>query len=164
MDFANNEELATKIQSLRVHVESKRYHHQCIGMGGRMDALQATVLNVKLKYYIKDLKLKQKVAEKYNKEFKINNSKLMIPVIVDERTSARTQYTVRVENRDEVQAKLKDTGMPTAVYYPVPLDLQECFAYLGYKKGDFPVSEIVSDEIMSILINSYLTKEEISYI
>lgn len=68
------------------------------------------------------------------------------------------------KNRDEVQEKLKELGIPTAVHYPMPLHLQECFTYLGYKKGDFPISEIVSNEIMSLPMNPYITDEEISYI
>ncbi|MEA2018803.1 MAG: DegT/DnrJ/EryC1/StrS family aminotransferase, partial [Campylobacterota bacterium] len=71
---------------------------------------------------------------------------------------------VRVKNRDEIQAKLKEQGIPTAVHYPMPLHLQECFEYLGYKKGDFPISEIVSDEIMSLPMNPYVSDEEITYI
>ena len=74
------------------------------------------------------------------------------------------QYSVRVKNRDEVQVILKEQGIPTAIHYPMPLHLQECFEYLGYKKGDFPISEIVSNEIMSIPMNPYVRDEEIEYI
>jgi len=84
---------------------------------------------------------------------------------VDERaTSAFAQYSIRVKDRDKVQAKLKEAGIPTAVHYPMPLHLQECFAYLGYKEGDFPISEIISNEIMSLPMNPYLSDDEISYI
>jgi UDP-2-acetamido-2-deoxy-ribo-hexuluronate aminotransferase len=69
-----------------------------------------------------------------------------------------------VQNRDELQAKLKEAGIPTAVHYPMPLHLQECFEYLGYKKGDFPIAERVSEEIMSLPMNPYLTDSEIEYI
>ncbi len=78
--------------------------------------------------------------------------------------SAWAQYSVCIQNSDKVQVKLKEVGIPTAVHYPMPLHLQECFAYLGYKTGDFLVSEVVSDEIMSLPMNPYLTDEEISYI
>ena len=70
----------------------------------------------------------------------------------------------RVKNRDEVQAKLKEQAIPTAVHYPMPLHLQECFTYLGYKKGDFPIAELVSGEIMSLPMNPYLSDAEIDYI
>jgi len=162
--FTNDEELAIKMKSLRVHGQSKRYHHKYIGMGGRLDTIQAAVLNVKLKYYPKDLSLRQEVAEKYNSALKNHNPKLVLPFVEEGRTSAWAQYSIRVKNRDEVQNKLKQAGIPTAVHYPMPLHLQECFKYLGYKKGDFPISEIVSREIMSLPMNPYVTNEEIEYI
>jgi UDP-2-acetamido-2-deoxy-ribo-hexuluronate aminotransferase len=162
--FTNDEILANKMKSLRLHGQSKRYHHQYIGMGGRLDTIQAAILNVKLKYYPKDLALRQEVAEKYNSKFKIQNSKLILPFVEEGRTSAWAQYSVRVKNRDELQEKLKLAGIPTAVHYPMPLHLQECFSYLGYKKGDFPISEIVSNEIMSLPMNPYVSSEEIKYI
>ena len=161
--FTNNEELALKMKSLRVHGQSKRYHHKYIGMGGRLDTLQAAILNVKLKYYPKDLALRQEVASKYAKDLK-STSNLVLPFVDERATSAWAQYSVRVKNRDEVQASLKEKGIPTAVHYPMPLHLQECFEYLGYKKGDFPISEIVSDEIMSLPMNPYVSDEEIEYI
>jgi len=160
--FTNDDALAEKMRSLRVHGQSKRYHHQYIGMGGRLDTIQAAVLNVKLKYYEKDLKLRQDVAEKYTKALKDKN--LVIPYIAKEVTSAWAQYSVRVKERDALQAKLKEQGIPTAVHYPMPLHLQECFSYLGYQKGDFPVAEQISDEIMSLPMNPYLSDDEIEYV
>ncbi|MDD3056481.1 MAG: DegT/DnrJ/EryC1/StrS family aminotransferase [Aliarcobacter sp.] len=162
--FTNDEELANKMKSLRLHGQSKRYHHKYIGMGGRLDTLQAAILNVKLKYYSKDLALRQEVAQKYHSKLNIKNSKLVLPFVEEGRTSAWAQYSIRVKNRDELQEKLKLAGIPTAIHYPMPLHLQECFKYLGYKKGDFPIAEIVSDEIMSLPMNPYVTDEEIEYI
>ena len=160
--FTNNEELATKMKSLRVHGQSKRYHHKYIGMGGRMDTMQCAIVDVKLKYYKKDLALRQEVASKYTQALK--DKDLILPFIDKNTTSAFAQYSVRVKNRDELQAKLKELGIPTAVHYPMPLHLQECFTYLGYKKGEFPISEIVSNEIMSLPMNPYVSDEEIEYI
>lgn len=161
--FTNNEELAIKMKSLRVHGQSKRYHHKYIGMGGRLDTLQAAILNVKLKYYPEDLRLRQEVASKYTEALK-SKSNLVLPSLDERATSAWAQYSVRVKNRDEVQVTLKEQGIPTAVHYPMPLHLQECFGYLGYKKGDFPISEVVSDEIMSIPMNPYVSDDEIEFI
>ncbi len=160
--FTNNEDLAIKMRQLRVHGQNKRYHHKYIGMGGRLDTIQAAVLNVKLKYYEKDLTLRQEVATKYNQG--LENKDLILPFVDYKATSSWAQYSARVKNRDEVQKKLKEFGIPTAVHYPMPLHLQECFNYLGYKKGDFPISEIVSSQIMSLPMNPYLTKKEINYI
>ena len=160
--FTNNEVLANKMKSLRIHGQSKRYHHKYIGIGGRLDTLQAAVLNVKLKYYMKDLTLRQDVANKYTKALK--DKELILPFVDKKATSAWAQYSVRVKNRDKVQAKLNEAGIPTAVHYPMPLHLQEAFEYLGHKKGDFPISEIVSEEIMSLPMNSYVRDDEIDYI
>ncbi len=160
--FTNDDALAQKMKSLRVHGQSKRYHHKYIGMGGRMDTLQCAIVDVKLKHYEKDLALRQEVAEKYTDA--LQGKDLILPFVDERSTSAFAQYSIRVKNRDEVQAKLKEAGIPTAVHYPMPLHLQECFAYLGYKKGDFPISEIVSNEIMSLPMNPYLSDDEIHYI
>lgn len=161
--FTNNEELSIKMKSLRVHGQSKRYHHKYIGMGGRLDTIQAAILNVKLKYYHKDLSLRQEVANKYTESLKAK-SHLILPFVDAKATSSWAQYSVRVKNRDKVQATLKEQGIPTAVHYPIPLHLQECFSYLNYKESDFPISEVISREIMSIPLNPYLTDEEIIYI
>ena len=160
--FTNDDALADKMKSLRVHGQSKRYHHKYIGMGGRMDTLQCAIVNVKLKYYKKDLSLRQDVALKYSKVLKEKD--LVLPFVDKRATSAFAQYSVRVKNRDDVQTKLKEQGIPTAVHYPMPLHLQECFEYLDYKKGDFPIAELVSDEIMSLPMNPYVSDDEIAYI
>jgi UDP-2-acetamido-2-deoxy-ribo-hexuluronate aminotransferase len=160
--FTNDEVLANKMKSLRVHGQSKRYHHQYIGMGGRLDTLQAAVLNVKLKHYEKDLALRQEVAKKYTKA--LAGKEIVLPFVEEETTSAWAQYSIQVQNRDEVQVQLKEQGIPTAVHYPMPLHLQECFEYLGYKKGDFPMAEQVSSKIMSLPMNPYLRDEEIEYV
>jgi len=160
--FTNSDDLAQKMKSLRVHGQSKRYHHQYIGMGGRMDTIQCAIVDVKLKHYSKDLALRQEVAKKYNEL--LNDKDLVLPFVDTRATSAYAQYSVRVKDRDALQAKLKEQGIPTAVHYPMPLHLQECFAYLGYQKGDFPISENVSNEIMSLPMNPYLSTEEITFI
>lgn len=160
--FTNNEDLAVKMKSLRLHGQTKRYYHQYIGMGGRMDTLQAAILIVKLRHYPKDLKLRQDVAVKYREA--LIGKDLILPKLIDNVTSAWAQYSIRVKDRESLQSQLKEAGIPTAVHYPMPLHLQECFKYLGYKKGDFPIAEVVSNEIMSLPMNSYLTDEEIKYI
>ena len=164
--FTNDDALAEKMKSLRVHGQSKRYHHQYIGMGGRMDTIQCAIVNVKLKYYAKDLALRQEVAAKYTEALEgvALASKIILPSVDKRATSAWAQYSVRVQDRGEMQAKLKEQGIPTAVHYPMPLHLQECFEYLAYKKGDFPIAEHISNEILSLPMNPYVTDEEIAYI
>ena len=160
--FTNDEKLATKIRSLRVHGQSKRYYHKYIGMGGRMDTIQCAIVDVKLKHYKKDLASRQEVASKYTKA--LAGKDLVLPFIASDTTSAFAQYSVRVKKRDELQSKLKEKGIPTAVHYPMPLHLQECFSYLGQGKGSFPICEQVSDEIMSLPMNPYVSDKEIAYI
>lgn len=160
--FTNDDELAEKIKSLRLHGQTKRYYHKYIGMGGRLDTIQAAVLNVKLNYYKKDLDLRQKVAKKYTDL--LNRKNLILPQVKEDRTSAWAQYSIRVQNRELLQEELKNAGVPTAVHYPMPLHLQEAFTYLGYKQGDFPISETVANEIMSLPMNPYLNDDEINYI
>jgi len=160
--LTNSDELAKKMKMLRVHGQNRRYHHKYIGLGARMDTLQCAIVDVKLKHYKEDLAKRQEVAHKYTKLLK--EKELVLPYQLDNTTSAWAQYSVRVKDRDKVQEKLKELGIPTAVHYPMPLHLQECFAYLGYKEGDFPVAERVSHEVMSLPMNPYLKNEEIEYI
>ena len=164
VDFQRPPFKTKKIKMLRVYGQSKRYHHKYIGVGGRMDTFQATVLNVKLRHYDQDLKKRQEIAEKYSEALTASKSQIITPVVEANRTSAWAQYTLRVENRDEVQAKLKEAGIPTAVHYPVPLHLQECFGYLGRRRGDFPIAEMIAVEAVSLPTNPYLSGEEIVYI
>jgi UDP-2-acetamido-2-deoxy-ribo-hexuluronate aminotransferase len=157
--FTNDDGLAQKVRQLRVHGQSKRYHHQYIGMGGRMDSLQCAVVKVKLGNYQQDILARQQLAEKYN--VMLESKGWTLPAIGDEKTSVYAQYSVRVKEREVVQAKLKEQGVPTAVHYPKPLHLQECFAYLDFKEGDFPVSEMISKEIMSLPMNPYISDADI---
>jgi len=159
--FTNNEECANKIKLLRVHGQNKRYHHKYIGIGGRLDTMQAAILLAKLPYFKKELKDRQKVADYYTNSL---SKILQTPVIKPNRSSAWAQYTLRVKNRDTLQIKLKENGIPTSVFYPIPLHLQECFQYLRYQKGDFPISEKASKEVISIPMNPFLTNEQLDFI
>ena len=160
--LTNNDEFADKMRMLRVHWQNKRYSHKYVGFGARLDTIQAAILNVKLKYYKEDFNKRNEVAKKYTQLLK--NSKYILPTIKENRTTPWAQYSIRVENRDELQEKLKQAGIPTAIRYPKPLHLQECFSCLGYKEGDFSVAERVSGEIMSLPMNPDLSDGEIEYI
>ena len=159
--FTNDDDLAEKMISMRIHGQTERYHHKYIGMGGRLDTLQAAILNVKLDSYDNDILRRQRVATNYTNMLQ---GKVIVPFIKIDNTSVWAQYSIRVKNRDIIQQKLKEKGIPTAVHYPKPLHLQECFKYLGYNLGDFSISELVSNEIMSLPMNPYLTREEQDYI
>ncbi len=159
--FTNDDALSDKIKSIRVHGQTERYIHKYIGIGGRLDTLQAAVLIEKLKHYNTDIARRQSVAKKYDEYLADHTT---IPFVEEYNTSVWAQYSIRVKNRDTIQKALKEKGIPTAVHYPKPLHLQECFKYLKHTKGDFPISERVSQEIMSLPMNPYLNQEEILYI
>ncbi|MDA3821218.1 MAG: DegT/DnrJ/EryC1/StrS family aminotransferase, partial [Bacteroidales bacterium] len=159
--FTNNDDYAEKMKMMRVHGQNKRYHHKYIGMGGRLDTIQAAVLLAKLPHYSTEIKARQAAAEKYNQALQ---DSVPTPQVKTERTSVWAQYTIQVQNRDQVQESLKQAGIPTAVHYPMPLHLQECFQSLGFKQGDFAISEKVSQEVMSVPMNPFLTDEEIQFI
>ena len=159
--FTNNDEYAEKIKQLRVHGQIKRYHHKYIGIGGRLDTIQAAILMAKLPHFSKELSDRQKVANYYSKEL---SQILTTPIVKSERTSVWAQYTIRIDNRDILQNKLKKEGIPTSIFYPLPLHLQECFEYLSYKQGDFLVSEKVSKEVLSLPMNPFLTHDQLNFI
>jgi UDP-2-acetamido-2-deoxy-ribo-hexuluronate aminotransferase len=159
--FTNNDKYAEKIKMIRVHGQNKRYHYKYIGMGGRLDTIQAAILLAKLPYYKKELGERERVAKSYTNTLTGN---LTLPIIKSNRTSVWAQYTVRVNNRDEVKKKLQDNGIPTAIYYPVPLHLQECFKPLNYKIKDFPIIEEASNCVLSLPMNAYLNDDDILFI
>jgi len=159
--FTNNEEYAVKIKLLRIHGQNKRYHHQYLGIGGRLDTIQAGILLAKLENFKKEIKDRQKVADFYTKNlFNI----LQTPIIKFGRTSVWAQYTLRVKNRDTFQFRLKENGIPTSIFYPIPLHLQKCFKYLNYNQNDFLISEKASREVISIPMNPFLNNENLDFI
>jgi UDP-2-acetamido-2-deoxy-ribo-hexuluronate aminotransferase len=159
--FTNNDDYAKKIKMLRIHGQNRKNQHEYIGIGGRLDTIQAAILLAKLPYFFKELTSRNKVAQFYTKNLQ---NVLPTPVIKSNRSSSWAQYTIRVKNRDLVQKKLKDKSIPTAVYYPTPLHLQECFKYLNYKKGIFPEAERASNEVLSIPMNAFISNTELAYI
>jgi UDP-2-acetamido-2-deoxy-ribo-hexuluronate aminotransferase len=160
--FTDDDALATKMRMLLNHGQNERYKHKYIGINGRLDAVQAAILDVKLRYFDKEVKLRQEIGEKYSQL--LSDADVITPAIEDERTSVYAQYSIRVKDRTAMVAKLSEKSIPTAVHYPMPLHLQEAFVYLGYKAGDFPISEKVSQEIMSLPMSPYLTNEQQEFI
>ena len=159
--FTNNDEYAEKMKMMRVHGQNKRYQHKYIGMGGRLDTIQAAVLLAKLPHYSEEVKGRNRVADVYTEQLA---STVKTPIVKQDRSSVWAQYTIRVKNRDEVQVKLKEKGIPTAVHYPMPLHMQECFEYLGVKHGEYPIAENSAKEVMSLPMNPFLTHREIEYV
>ncbi len=160
--FTSDDELAQKMRMLLNHGQNERYKHKYIGINGRLDAMQAAVLNVKLKYFDTEVSSRENIGERYSNL--LAETSVITPKILEDNTSVYAQYSIRTENREALSKHLQDRGVPVAVHYPMPLHLQEAFADLGYTKGDFPVSEAVSESIMSLPMSPFLTQEEQDYI
>jgi len=152
--FTNNEAMADRLRSLREHGKgSHKYDNVRIGINGRLDTLQAAILLSKLEIFDSEIKERQEVAARYTRAFK---DLVKIPYVPDGLLSAWAQYSVVTEKRESYLSKLKELGIPTAIYYPRPLHLQTAFSHLGYRQGDFPIAEHTSDRIFSLPMNPYL--------
>jgi len=160
--FTNDDDLASKLRMLLNHGQNERYKHKYIGINGRLDAIQAAVLLVKLKYFDKDVEDRAKIGKRYSNLLKSDS--IITPYIKEDRTSVYAQYSIRTPIRESIIEKLNQNGVPTAIHYPMPLHLQECFKYLGYKEGDFEVSEKVSLEIMSLPMSPFLSEKDQDFI
>ena len=165
MVIANNEKLAEKIKLLRNHGSSpkEKYLNLVLGTSSRLDALQAAILRVKLKYLSKWSRKRAEVASYYNKSLK-GIGDIVTPFIAPKRNHIFHQYTIRTKNRDGLKEYLKKKGIPTMTYYPIPLHLQPAFKYLDYKEGDFPEAEKAAKEVLSLPVYPELTQKQQNYI
>ncbi|MCP5046782.1 MAG: DegT/DnrJ/EryC1/StrS family aminotransferase [bacterium] len=161
MVFTDNPELYDKLVSIRNHGKGRgkygKYDNIRVGINGRLDTIQAAVLLAKMEIFDEEIPLRQEVAQRYNDGLK---NAATVPVVRDYNISVWAQYGMLHPQRDRVIEKLKEKGIPSAIYYPVPLHLQEAFQDLDCKKGDFPVSEECADTIFSIPMHPYLKKED----
>lgn len=159
----NDDALADKCRLIRTHgaPSNNPYNHLIIGGMFRLDAIQAAVLDIKLKHLDSWHEARRAHAAIYNRAFA--GSKVKAPVIAKENYSIYNQYVVRVPNRDGVKTKLGAAGVGSAVYYPTPLHLQPCFAYLGHKVGDFPISEQACREVLALPVYPELTEEQVRF-
>ncbi|MCK4765801.1 MAG: DegT/DnrJ/EryC1/StrS family aminotransferase [Candidatus Aminicenantes bacterium] len=158
MVFTRSAKLYEKLSSIRVHGQgSDKYNNIRVGINGRLDSLQAAVLLAKLEIFDEEVELRQEKANRYSAALKDH---LKVPFVRDYNVSAWAQYSLLHPQRDAVIAKLKEKGIPTAIYYPKPLHLQDAFSDLHGKEGDFPVSERTAAEIFSIPMHPYLTAED----
>lgn len=156
----SDENIAKKLKSLRVHGSIAKYIHQWPGKNSRLDALQAAVLNVKLRYLDGWSAGRQRNAELYRKF--LANSNAILPKPAPHQTRhIYNQFVIRVPKRDELRAFLAEQGVGTEIYYPCPLHLQPALKSLGFKEGDFPVSEQLSKETLALPIFAEATEEEI---
>jgi dTDP-4-amino-4,6-dideoxygalactose transaminase len=158
----NREDLAQKIRALRDHGQSPRYFYKVIGGNFRLDGIQGAVLNVKLKYLEGWNEKRRQNAALYDCIFK--NTPVKTPIINDNNISIFHQYTITVPQRDKLKQFLADNNIGSAIFYPKPLHLQDCFSNLGYKQGDLPIAEQLCQEVLSVPIYSELEPNQIEYV
>lgn len=156
----NDNDLAEKIRMIISHGSKRKYYHETLGVNSRLDSIQAAILDVKLKYLDKYCEARYNAAMKYNGKFK---GIFETPYIMPGVKHIFHQYSIRVKNRDEMMEFLKSQGIPSMIYYPVPLHMQEAYKY-DYKQGDYPVSEEIAKDIISLPMHTELTDEEIDFI
>ncbi len=160
--FTDDDGMADILRSIRVHGQgTHRYDNVRLGINGRFDTLQAAVLLTKLEIFDQEVAARERVARRYREALA---ELVEAPYIAPACTSIWAQYSVLSEARDELQGKLKDANIPTAIYYPKPLHLQPAFAHLGYQAGDFPVCERTSQRIFSLPMHPYLEREDQEFI
>ena len=166
--FTDDAEIAQLLRSIRVHGQgSHKYDNVRLGITGRLDTVQAAILLVKLQVFERELVDRQRIAESYSNAIGNAGLGLKVPAVPEGFVSAWAQYSVLTENsegRTEMIDRLTARGVPTAIYYPKPLHLQPAFAYLGYDRGDFPVSEDISSRIFSLPMHPYLDEATIDTI
>ncbi|MEP6990777.1 MAG: DegT/DnrJ/EryC1/StrS family aminotransferase [bacterium] len=165
MIVTQNDAIAERLRRLRVHGGAKQYFHDEVGYNSRLDALQAAILSAKLPHLAAWSARRRENAAYYDAALAhlAQAGALATPFVAAENESIFNQYTLRIADgkRDALQAFLKNRGVGTSVYYPLPLHLQPCFAYLGYKRGQCPESERASSEVLSIPIFPELTRAQL---
>lgn len=162
MVVTNDERLFERLSIMRNHGSKPKYYHSYVGGNFRLDPIQAAALLVKLKYLDKWSQARRDNAAYYDRKFK--GTKVAIPYISSDCVTIFNQYCIRVPNRDKVAAGLKEKQIGSEIYYPVPMHMQKCFAYLGYKEGDFPESEKAAKEIIALPIYPELTDAMKDYV
>jgi dTDP-4-amino-4,6-dideoxygalactose transaminase len=163
MVVTNDAQRAEKLKVVRAHGSKPKYHHKVIGGNFRLDAIQAAVVSAKLPHLDHWTAARQRNAQRYDQLFRASGAPVEIPVVSANR-HIFNQYVIRVQGRNELQAHLQKNGVGTEVYYPVPMHLQECFAYLGHSAGAFPESERAAKETLALPIHPELTEEQARFV
>jgi dTDP-4-amino-4,6-dideoxygalactose transaminase len=153
---------------MRVHGARKKYFHDTVGINSRLDTLQAAILLVKFRYLEAWTNARRSNAERYRRLFGesglVDSGHIRLPHDAGKGRHVYNQFVIRAERRDQLQQHLKERGVGTEVYYPLPLHLQDCFGYLGYKGGQLPVAEAASEEVLAIPIYPELPPEAAEYV
>jgi UDP-2-acetamido-2-deoxy-ribo-hexuluronate aminotransferase len=155
--FTNDDDLAKVLRQIASHGQERRYHHVRVGVNSRLDTLQAAILLPKLELLDEEVQLRNQVAENYTRL--LNDAGIdTTPFVSEHNTSAWAQYTIRAANREAVQAKLKEAGIPTAVYYPAPLNKQPAVAD---EAANLPVGDEMAGTVMSLPMHPYMSSDEL---
>jgi UDP-2-acetamido-2-deoxy-ribo-hexuluronate aminotransferase len=157
--FTNDDDLAEKFRWIRVHGQERKHHHPILGINGRMDTIQAAILLEILEVFPDEVKKREQLGQTYS-EGLAHLDGLETPRIGENNTSVYAQYTILVEQREEIQNSLKDKDIPSVSYYSVPLHLQPVFKNHGHQSGDFPVAEKVANQCLSLPMSPYLKQED----
>jgi len=163
--FTNDDKLADEMRSIVNHGMKVRYYHDIIGVNSRLDAIQAAVLKVKLQYLDDYARERNRAADHYDKAFK-DYPQLQTPIRWDKTTHVFHQYTLVTEgiDREALQQHLMSKDVPAMIYYPVPLHMQKAYLDPRYKEGDFPVTEMLSEKVISLPMSTELDEEQLEYI
>lgn len=155
--FTNDDTLAARMKEIRIHGQSKRYHHTSLGINGRLDTIQAAILIEKMAIFPEEIELRHEVAERYKR---LLPEQVRKPIIREHNTSAYAQYTIEVEDRGAFQEFLQEQGIPTAVHYPSGLHEQPIFKDLYPGSQRFPLTEHAARHVVSLPMHPYLTLED----
>lgn len=163
--FTNDDDIAYQLRGIVNHGMFKRYYHDMVGVNSRLDSLQAAVLDVKLKYLDEYAQARNRAAAYYNQAL-VNCDKLVTPVVADKSTHVFHQYTLKAKgvDREKLIAYMAEKHIPVMIYYPVPLHLQKAYQDERYQHGDFPVSEQLCKEVISLPMHTELDEEQLKYI
>ena len=164
MVITNDEKLAEIVKVLRVHGGKPKYYHRIVGGNFRLDALQAAILRVKLKHLTRWTEMRRNNARRYRSLFEEMGLSKCVSVPEDSAGHIYNQFVARFPDRDRLQRFLREKGVETEVYYPVPLHLQDCFCDLGYRSGDFPNAEAAASDSLALPVYPELTEEQQRYV
>lgn len=159
----NNEILAKKIETLRNYGSQKKYYNEVLGYNNRLDELQAAFLSIKLKYIDSWTQERREIAKFYNENLN-GIDDLILPYVANGATHSYHLYVIRTSKRDELKTFLEENGIGTMIHYPIPPHLQEAYKFLGYKKGDFPIAEEISESCLSLPIWPGMSENEVSLV
>lgn len=158
----NKLDIANDVRVYRNYGSEKRYYNKVIGANSRLDEIQAGLLRVRLKHMDELEEEKREICQRYLEELK--NDKIELPKVRKDATHIWHQFVLRCKQRDQLQEYLKDKGVATIIHYPIPPHLSEAYQYLGYKSGDFPITESYANQVLSIPLYNGMTKEEQDYV